>query len=372
MKDGSEARPSMAGAASIAYRRWRDDPEAWADALGVSGEATALYAASEVIDLHIDSFIWTRIFGYDLHRKHGLGLFGRRFYSQVDFPRALEAGLTGAIWVITTNPFKPARWRRDAFFENLAHLKSILASGAGDIALVRNRAEYEQARDSGRHGAFLGIQGGNCLDYDLSDIERIPPGDILRCTVVHLTTSSLGQTSTPLPRRLTRWDGLTDRGREFIQRLNAAKIFVDLAHISRRAFFEVAAVHDPSQPLMVTHTGVAGVYEHWRNVTDEQLRVVANTGGCVGVMLQDDFLTDREATAATVVDHLAHICDVVGDDVPCLGTDYDGAITPPADLATPWALPRLVQEMLDRRWSPERIQKILGLNFLRVVESLRG
>lgn len=356
----------------IRYRRWRDEPDAWAKELGVSREATELYAASEVIDLHIDSFIWTRVFRYDLRRKHGLGLFGRRFYSQVDFPRALEGGLTGAIWVITTNPFKPARWRRDAFFANLARLKAIFEAASEDFALVRSRADYERARERGQHGAFLGIQGGNCLDYDLADIERIPAGDILRCTVVHLTTSSLGQTSAPLPRRLSRWDGLTDKGREFVQRLNAAKIFVDLAHISRRAFFEAAAVHDPSQPLMVTHTGVAGVYEHWRNVTDEQLRVVARTGGCVGVMLQDDFLTDRGATAATVVDHLEHICKVVGDDVACLGTDYDGAITPPADLPTPFHLPRLVQEMLDRGWSDDRIRKILGLNFLRVVEALRG
>ncbi len=357
---------------SIAYRQWRDDPEAWAKELGVSREATELYADCDVIDLHIDSFIWTRVFRYNLRRKHGLGMFGRRFYSHVDFPRALEAGLTGAIWVITTNPFKPARWRRDAFFANLARLKAIFASVSEDFALVRNHAEYRQARKDGKHGAFLGIQGGNCLDYDLSDIERIPDGDVLRCTVVHLTTSSLGQTSAPLPRRLSRWDGLTDKGREFVQRLNAAKIFVDLAHISRRAFFEAAAVHDSSQPLMVTHTGVAGVYEHWRNLTDEQIRAVAQTGGCVGVMLQDGFLTDREATSSTVVDHLEHICKVVGDDVPCLGTDYDGAITPPADLPTPFELPRLVQEMLDRGWSDDRIRKILGLNFLRVVEALRG
>lgn len=357
---------------ALGYRKWRDDPAGWARKLGTSREAVELYASSDVIDLHIDSFIWTRIFGYDLLRKHGMGLFGNRFYSQTDIPRALEAGLTGATWIITTNPFKPSRWRRDAFFENLARLKEIFAEARDDVVHVRTRAEYDAARNAGKHGAFIGIQGGNCLDYDLDDVARIPDLDVLRCTVIHLTTSTLGQTSAPLPRRVTRRDGLTDKGREFVQRLNDAKIFVDLAHISRKAFFDAVAVHDKSQPLMVTHTGIAGVYEHWRNLTDEQLRVVADTGGTIGVMFQHDFLTNGTATVATVVDHLQHIVDVVGEDYASLGSDYDGAITPPSDIPTPFEQPRLVDEMLRRGWSDERIRKILALNFLRVVEELRG
>ncbi|HJK95333.1 MAG TPA: membrane dipeptidase [Polyangiaceae bacterium LLY-WYZ-15_(1-7)] len=356
----------------LAHRDWSAEPEAWARALDVSREAIELYASSDVIDLHLDSFIWTRIFGYDLRRKHGLGLFGRHFYSQVDFPRALEAGLTGGTWIITTNPFKPARWRRDAFFRNLDRIKALFAETASDFQHVRTAAEYRAARAAGRHGAFLGIQGGNALDHDLDDVGRIPDGDILRCTVVHLTTSSLGQTSNPLPRRLSGKEGLTDRGRDFVRRLNDAKIFVDLAHISRKAFFEAAEVHDASQPLMVTHTGVAGVYEHWRNLTDEQLRVVADTGGTIGVMFQESFLAKKGATADTIVDHLAHICDTVGEDHASIGSDYDGAISPPPDVPTLFELPKLVQLMLDRGWSDARVRKILGGNFLRVVEQLRG
>ncbi len=359
----------------LSYRDWRSEPEAWAKALGVSSEATALYASSEVIDLHIDSFIWTRVFGYDLTKKHGKGIFGGNFYSQTDLPRALEAGLTGATWILTTNPAKPSRLRRRAFFQNLERIKGLFAS-VEDVELVRTTADFRAARARGKHGAFLGIQGGNALDYDLDDVGRIPRGDILRCTVVHLTTSSLGQTSAPGPRKLTGAfgfaDGLTDRGREFIRRLDDADIFVDLAHISRPAFFDAVEVHDRTKPLMVTHTGVAGVYEHWRNLTDRQVRAVADSGGTVGIMFQNDFLAAKNATAETVVDHIEHIVDLVGEDVPSLGSDYDGAIVPPPEIPTPFELPRLVQIMLDRGWSDTRIQKILGENFLRVVESLRG
>src|SRR2546422_11738329 len=104
------------------------DPEAWAKELGISNEAVQLYAASDVVDLHLDSFIWQRIFGYDLKKRHGRGLLGARFYSQVDFPRALEAGLTGATWIITTNPLRTAAGRARAFVKNIARLRDLLQS----------------------------------------------------------------------------------------------------------------------------------------------------------------------------------------------------------------------------------------------------
>ena len=67
------------------------EPATWARELGISREAVDLYLASDVVDLHIDTFIWTRIFGYDLTKRHGTGLFGASFYSQVDYPRIREA-----------------------------------------------------------------------------------------------------------------------------------------------------------------------------------------------------------------------------------------------------------------------------------------
>ncbi len=195
---------------------------------------------------------------------------------------------------------------------------------------------------------------------------------MLRVTIVHLSTSRLGVTSAPTLSR--RGEGLTTLGKEFVQRLNAKKIFVDLAHINRAGFFDAVAVHDASQPLLVTHTGVKGVTEHWRNLDDEQLRAVAATGGTIGVMYQSSFLGEPfwGGSSEGVVRHVDHIIRTVGEDHVSLGSDWDGAICPPRDIATPLELPRLVQRFLDRGWSPERIQKILGGNFLRVVEALRG
>lgn len=350
----------------------RSDPDRLAQRLEISREAVELYLSSDVIDLHIDSFIWNRIFGYDLARRHGHGLFGACFYSQVDFPRVLEAGLTGATWIITTNPARTARGRARAFVKNLERLRGIFASVSDQFAVVRNAAEYEAARRDGKHGAFFGIQGGNALDVAPDALDLILDDLILRITIVHLTSSSLGATSSPLQLRSNL--GLTDRGRDYVRLLNEKNIFVDLAHISRKGFWDAVEVHDRSKPMIVTHTGVTGVTPHWRNLDDDQLRAVANSGGTIGVMYQSSFLGDGALSgrAESVAKHLLHIVKTVGDDHASLGSDWDGAITPPRDMKTCLELPRLVEILLKSGLAPASIQKILGTNFLRTVRLLRG
>jgi membrane dipeptidase len=346
-------------------------PEALRRWLGVSRDAIDLCRSSDVIDLHVDSFIWTRLFGYSLARRHGPGFFGGRFYSQVDLPRLREAGISGAIWAITTNPFRSSRRRAAAFVTNLARLRDTLERSP-DTAVVRSASEYRRAREAGKHAAFIGIQGGNALDRDADALDLIPDDLVVKVTVVHLTPSSLGGTSSPLARLTPRRAGLSPAGSEFVRRLDAKRIFVDLAHSARQTFFDAVRVHDRSLPLLVSHTGVAGVQPHWRNVDDEQLRAVADTGGVVGVMYHQDFLGPAARGAAAIIDNLEHIVRTVGEDVPALGSDWDGMIVTPRDMPTCVELPRLVQMMLDRGWSEDRIRKVLGGNFLRALSALRG
>ncbi len=352
----------------LSFRDHRQDPAAWARSLGTSREAIEIYLASDVIDLHIDSFIWTRVWGYRLDRRHGRGLLGANVYSQVDLPRIREAQIAGGVWSITTNPLRSAARREDVFGANLEELLAIFAHCHDDVAVCRTAADYRAARAAGKHAAFIGIQGGNALDAE-GALDRFAPA-LLRVTLVHLSTSTLGATSAPS----FRGDGrLTARGEDYVHRLDANRVFVDLAHIHRRAFFEAVAAHDRSLPLLVSHTGVTGVTPHWRNLDDEQLRAVAATGGVVGVIYQATFLGDSllAGSAESIVRHLQHIIDTIGEDHAALGSDWDGAIFTPRDMPTCLELPRLVELMLARRWSPDRIAKILGGNALRAIEQLR-
>ena len=350
----------------------RRDASTWATELGVSREAAEIVIASDVIDLHVDTFIWTRIFGYSIARRHGTGPFGARFLGQADLPRLVEGGVTGATWVVTTNPFRTARGRERAFFANLERITADLAA-SGMAAIARNVAEYRDARSRGIHAAFVGVQGANALDHDLSAWERIPGGLVSRATLVHLTSSSLGGTSSPL--RLGRRDaGLTPRGHELVERLDALRIFVDLAHVSRRGFRDAVLVHDRSLPLVVTHTGVTGAHDHWRNLDDDQIRAIAGSGGTIGIMYQTSFLGGGllSGGAELVVRHLEHVIRVAGEDHASLGSDWDGMIVTPRDMPTCLELPRLVDLLLQRGHSAERIGKILGGNYLRALTALRG
>ncbi|HEV8551604.1 MAG TPA: membrane dipeptidase [Polyangiaceae bacterium] len=351
----------------------RDDPAAWARKLSVSQEAVELYLQSDVIDLHIDAFIWQRLFGRSLlDRQRGLPFLPGVALGHADLPRVCEARITGATWVVTTNPFREPSDRVRAFLDNVERLRESLANAPELATLVTTAAEYRAARAAGRHAAFIGVQGGSAFDADLSVLDRLPRGLLLRVTVMHLTHSELGVPSAPLTR--FNDEGLGARGIELVHRLDEQRIFVDLAHASPKTFWDAARAHDPSLPLVVTHTGVAGVYRHWRNIDDSQLRAVAETGGVVGIIYHSPYLGDPvwRGRVETVVRHLEHVRDVLGDDFPALGSDWDGFIVTPRDMPTCSELPRLVECMLQRGWRTEAVQKALGANFLRALAALRG
>ena len=347
------------------------DRDTWARSLGVSREAIELYASSEVVDLHVDSFIWSRVFGYDLLQRHGRGLLGGRGYSQVDLPRLEDARIGGALWSITTNPLRNAAGRARAFTDNLASMKAWIDAAPERWSLVRTADEHGAARARKLHAVFLSVQGGNALDA--VDERVLADRALTAVTLVHLSNSTIGTTSSPL--RSARSSGLTKRGYELIERLNAHRIFVDLAHISPQGFADAVRVHDASQPLMVSHTGLSGVHPLWRNIDDQQLKQVADSGGVIGVIFHSAYLGDPYWGAGRVdriAAHLEHIVRVVGADHAALGSDWDGAIVTPRDMPTCSELPRLVQALLDRKVAHDAIQKLLGASFLRALRMLRG
>lgn len=338
-----------------------------AQRLGVSDEAVAAVRGADLLDLHIDTFIPMRLWGYDVGRRHGPGLLRGFFAGHLDLPRLREAGVDGAMWSVTTNPFRSeaSRWR--TVRANFRSMRASLAR-AGGCRVVSTESDYRAARAAGLHAVIPVIQGGNALDGASGD--ELPDPDLVRVTLVHLTNSHVGESSSPAQLRPVR--GLTGRGRELVRKLNRARVFVDLAHISRRGFWDALDVHDRTQPLLVTHTGVDAVTPHWRNIDDAQIRAVADTGGTVGIMFHTMFLQrPGPRDCSLVIDHVAHVIDVVGDDFVSLGSDYDGAIVPPGDLRSGDSYPRLVQNMLERGWSATRIEKILGGNFLRAWRDLR-
>ncbi len=343
-----------------------------ADRAGVSLDAAQLLYGSEVVDLHVESYIPPRLWGYDLHVRHDRPFLGGRLFGHLDFPRAIEGGLTGGMWSISTNVIRPAKKKLEVTLRNFDRLRATIEATEGRMRVVRTFAEYRRARADGAHAALLAIQGGNALEAAPEGPAVIADRMLTRVTVVHLTSSTFGTTSSPAS--FGRRRGLTDRGRELVRQLNAERVFVDLAHISVTGFWDAVEVHDRTQPLLVTHTGVDAVRDMWRNIDDDQIRAVADTGGTVGIIFQAGFLArpGGPLDGRMVVEHMEHVIDVAGDEFVSIGSDYDGFIVPPPDLRDgALGYVRLVQHMLDRGWSDERIRRILGGNFLRAFEMLR-
>jgi len=320
-----------------------------------------------VVDLHVETFVWTRIFGYDLAAFHGPGPTAARYLGQADLPRLRMAGLCAVVLSIATNPVRRTGTRSETLLRNIDRLQ-------------RSASTSSSTSPPSAPGAFtihIAVQGGNAFDSP-ADVRLVPGGTLLRVTLMHLTDSALGATSSPLGRSRGR-GGLTATGREMVEALHQQRILVDLAHASRRTFFDALDTLDALDagrsaiPPVVSHTGVSGVHRSWRNIDDTQIRAIADRGGVVGIMFHRGFLgrPAHRVGAEAIVRHLEHAIAVGGEDVAALGSDWDGLIVTPRDMPTALDLPVLVDRMLARGWREDRIRRVLGTNALRLIGTVR-
>jgi membrane dipeptidase len=240
-------------------------------------------------------------------------------------------------------------------------LDAAIAQRPEDLRLVRTAGEVEGCRRDGRIGALLGIEGAHALEGDLGKVESFARRGVRYLGLLHFSPNEAGWPAYGPGRRDER--GLTPWGVELVRRCEAAHVLVDLAHINRRGFLDACKV--ATRPLLVSHTGVLGVHEHWRNIDDTQLRAIADSGGVVGVIFCPRYLGGTGLDA--VVRHLRYVVNLLGEDAPALGSDWDGFIVPTPGLEDPRGLPSLIDALLMDGFSATAIAKILRGNVMRVL-----
>jgi membrane dipeptidase len=245
--------------------------------------------------------------------------------------------------------------------EQIDALGEAIVRQPGALRLVRTAAELEGCRRDGSAGALLGIEGAHALEGDLDKVEAFARRGVRYIGLLHFSANEAGYPAYGRGRRDEA--GLTPWGHELVRRCEAAGVLVDLAHINRRGFLDACAV--ASKPPIVSHTGVLGAFEHWRNIDDAQLRAIADKGGVVGVIFCPRYVGGDGLEP--VVKHLLHILDVVGEDAPALGSDWDGFIVPTRELADPRGLPLLTDALLRAGVTGRVIGKILRGNVMRVL-----
>jgi membrane dipeptidase len=327
-------------------------------------EARALHAECCVLDLHADTAKLMDKLGYDLALRHDRPMPTRaNMIGHVDLPRLREGGVAGQFFSFWTAPY-PERGCARSVADQLDAIDDAIARHPSELTWTRTGAEVRAAKAAGQIAALGGIEGGQALEGRLDAIEAFARRGVRYLGLLHFSANALGRPAKGRGSDGSR--GLTGFGRDAVRECERTGIIVDLAHINRRGFFD--ALELATQPLMVSHTGVLGVHAHWRNIDDEQLRAVADNGGCVGVIFARRFL--GSASIEAVVDHLLHIVDVAGDEVAALGSDFDGFVVPPEGLEDVAALPNLTVALSRRGVGPRVLEKILGGNVLRVLDAV--
>ena len=327
-------------------------------------EAKAFHDEICVLDLHADTAKLMDKLGYDLALRHerpmpkAVNVFGH-----LDLPRMRDGGLAGQFFSFWTAPY-PEKGCARSVTKQLDALDVAMTKSPAELGWTRTGADVRAAKAAGRIAALGGIEGGQALEGELDTIEAFSRRGVRYLGLLHFSANAIGRPakgrgSDPLA-------GLTGFGRDVIRECERCGVIVDLAHINRRGYFD--ALELATVPPMVSHTGVAGAHPHWRNIDDEQIRAIADKGGCIGIIFARKFL--GSASIDAVVDHLVHVIDVAGEDVPSLGSDFDGFVVPPEGLEDIAALPNLTVALARRGIAPRVLEKILGGNVLRVLDAV--
>lgn len=240
----------------------------------------------------------------------------------------------------------------------------------GTLSVCRSVADIRAAMAAGRIAAILHMEGAE------------PIADIDALHVWHaMGLRSLGPVwSRPteyghgvpfaFPSSPDTGDGLTAKGHDLVRECNALGILIDLSHLNEKGFDDVARLSDA--PLVATHSCAHAVTASTRNLTDRQLRAVAESGGVVGLNFGVSFLRPDGKRLTfdgfdPILRHLDHLLGVLGEDGVAIGSDYDGALMPQA-LAGADRLPALIEAMAAHGYGEPLIRKIAHENWLGVVE----
>ncbi len=327
-------------------------------------EARALHAEVHVMDLHADTAKLMDKLGYDLAARHERPMpKAVNYIGHVDLPRMREGGMAGQFFSFWTTPY-PERGCARAVETQLDALDVAMEKHPGELQWTRTGQDVRAAKAAGRLAALGGIEGGQALEGRLDTIEPFSRRGVRYLGLLHFSANAIGKPAKG--RGSDPHEGLTAFGRDVVRECERCGVIVDLAHINRRGFME--ALELSTVPSMVSHTGVLGVHEHWRNIDDEQIKAVADRGGCVGIIFARKYL--GSASIDAVVDHILHVIDVAGDDVPALGSDFDGFVVPPEGLEDIAAMPNLTVALSRRGVSTRTLEKILGGNVLRVLDAV--
>jgi len=237
----------------------------------------------------------------------------------------------------------------------LAALEQLKAQGFWQIRSVEEAAP-------GEANVILTIEGGEAFGDDPAKAEDF---DRLGVRMAALTWNNENRIAHPALSGSR--EGLTPFGRDVVRRMHHCRMAADVSHLNERGFWDL--MDGPVCP-MASHSCVRRLCDHPRNLNDDQLRALFAAGGFVGVNFYPTFLSeDSRADIDRIIDHMAYMCDLGGEDCVGLGSDFDGIELYPEGMRTAADVPRLIDRLRERGFG-SATEKIAGLNFKRYMENL--
>ena len=338
----------------------------------VSDAAQKLHQQLIVADLHADALL----FGRNLLVKGSRG--------HIDLPRLQEGNVAiQAFTVVTKTPHGLNIERNDASSDDITalaivdlwpprtwnslleralyqaqRLQQFADKSEGQVVLLRSRADLDNflaARKSNPKlvAGFLGLEGSQALQGKLENLDKLYAAGFRMAAPVHFFDTEISGAAAGVKK-----SGLTDLGRHWVRDMEARHMITDLAHASAATIDDVTAM--AKRPVLVSHTGVKGTCNNNRNLSDEQLRKIANTGGLIGIGFWDTATCGKDAAA--IARAIQYAVGVIGVDHVALGSDFDGAVTTPFDVT---GLPLITEALMKQGFSPDDIAKVMGGNVVR-------
>jgi len=343
----------------------------------VSAEAETLHKSLLVADLHADSLLWGRDLLKASHAGHidlprlmlgNVGIQAFTVFSTI--PRGLNiernedtSDLVPYIGILQGWPLKAIGSPKGVALYQAGRLQKFVERSNGEMLLLRTRgdlAKFLQQRQAGAHvvAALLGTEGAQPLEGNIENLGALYDVGFRMMSPAHFTDTAIGGAAAGVTH-----GGLTPLGREWVKRMEARGMLIDVSHASADTLRDVTAM--VTKPVIVSHTGVKGVCNNNRNLSDDQLRAVAATGGVIGVGFWDVAACGTDAAA--IARAIRYTVGVVGAEHVALGSDFDGAVTEPFDSSGL----ALITEALMQQGMPERdIRLVMGENVARVLSQV--
>jgi membrane dipeptidase len=218
--------------------------------------------------------------------------------------------------------------------------------------------------DSKKVAAILTIEGGDCLEGELSALRMFYK---LGVRSLVLTWNHRNEIADGIGESTN--GGLTSFGRKVIREMNELGMIIDVSHLSEKGFWDVIEL--TKDPIIASHSNAKHICKHRRNLSNQQIMAIKENGGVIGINFYPFFLSDSgNANIKDILLHIEHIAELTGEDHLGFGADFDGIDISPVDIHGIQDMGNIYNELMKLNYSQSFIEKIAGQNFLRVIKEI--